>query len=161
MDHDSDEHGRSSASSGAEGRSGEPGEQDAAPPIVAGAFQFKDWWTTVWLRDGVPRWPERCACCGCGRDVQKAACAPRGEEDGREVHYPVCDFCLRHARTDENVVGWSALVSVIGAPVTLEEVGIPADGIPALAENAHGLAILWGIDEQYPVANIRKVLELA
>lgn len=99
---------------------GQPPAEDgiaSKPSIIAGAYHYKAWWTTVWLRDGQPRWPERCACCGSERDLQKATCAPPGDENAREVDYPICGFCLRHARMDQKVVGYSAVVSVVFSPL--------------------------------------------
>jgi len=49
----------------------------------------------------------------------------------------------------------------IKAPVRLSEVGIPADDIPQISENAHGLAKQWGIGALYPPATIAEILRLA
>lgn len=51
--------------------------------------------------------------------------------------------------------------SSIGTPVTLEEAHIPRDRIDAIAENAHGLAVLWGMGEEYPIETIAQILQNA
>lgn len=51
--------------------------------------------------------------------------------------------------------------SSIGTPVTLEEAQIPRDRIDAIAENAHGLAVLWGMGEEYPIETIAQILQNA
>ena len=49
----------------------------------------------------------------------------------------------------------------IGAPVTLEQGGIPREAIPALTDNAYGLALMWGLDAEYSKEDITRILELA
>lgn len=49
----------------------------------------------------------------------------------------------------------------IKAPVRLEEAGIPAADIAAIAGNAHELAKLWGIGDLYTAETIAAILELA
>jgi len=49
----------------------------------------------------------------------------------------------------------------IGAPVTLKDAGIPREGIKALAQNANGTAIVWGMSELYSVETITEILEKA
>lgn len=51
--------------------------------------------------------------------------------------------------------------SKIGAPITLKELNIPREGIEALAKNANGLAVLWGMGSHYPVKTIVEILEKA
>lgn len=47
----------------------------------------------------------------------------------------------------------------IGAPVTLEGLDIPRDAISDLADNAYGLATVWGINKLYPKETIVEILE--
>jgi len=49
----------------------------------------------------------------------------------------------------------------IKSPVRLGEAGIPAADIEKIADNAHGLAKLWGIGETYPPQVIGEILKLA
>jgi len=49
----------------------------------------------------------------------------------------------------------------INSPVRLQEAGIPAQDIEKIAENAHGLATLWGISELYTREHICEILRLA
>ncbi|MCP4148127.1 MAG: iron-containing alcohol dehydrogenase [bacterium] len=48
-----------------------------------------------------------------------------------------------------------------GAPVTLEEAKIPGEAISDLADNAYGLAKMWGLGELYSTESIAEILELA
>ncbi len=49
----------------------------------------------------------------------------------------------------------------IGTPITLEEGNIPREAISDLAENAHGLALTWGMGEKYTKEAIVEILEKA
>ena len=49
----------------------------------------------------------------------------------------------------------------IGAPVTLNELNIPKEGIKDLAANANALANVWGIGEVYSVEIIEEILKKA
>ena len=49
----------------------------------------------------------------------------------------------------------------IGAPVTLEMINIPREGIEALATNANGLANVWDMGDFYSVETITEILEKA
>ncbi len=49
----------------------------------------------------------------------------------------------------------------IGAPVRLAGVDIAAERVPEIAENAAGLARVWGIGEEYPAAVIEEILARA
>ncbi|MGE0156911.1 MAG: iron-containing alcohol dehydrogenase [Geobacter sp.] len=51
--------------------------------------------------------------------------------------------------------------SVIGAPVTFAQAGLSADAVGPIAENAFGIAKLWGMDQLYPQQRIAEVLKLA
>lgn len=51
--------------------------------------------------------------------------------------------------------------SVIGAPVTFEQAGLSADAVEPIAENAFGIAKLWGMDQLYPQQRIAEILKLA
>ena len=58
----------------------------------------------------------------------------------------------------EELENWFAK---IGAPVTLKDANIPREDIGALAENASGLAKMWGMDEAYSEEIITTILEKA
>ena len=58
----------------------------------------------------------------------------------------------------EKLENWFAK---IGAPVTLKDANIPREGIGTLAENASGLANMWGMGEAYSEEIITKILEKA
>lgn len=62
---------------------------------------------------------------------------------------------------DEGIVQLEAWFKKIGAPVTLDELNIPKEAISDLAENAFGLAKIWGMDELYPKELIADILALA
>ena len=49
----------------------------------------------------------------------------------------------------------------IGSPVCLADANIPREGIPALAENASQLALLWGMGSMYTKEIIVEILEKA
>lgn len=49
----------------------------------------------------------------------------------------------------------------IGSPVCLEDANIPREAIPALAENAAGLAVLWGMKSAYNKDVIIEILKKA
>lgn len=57
----------------------------------------------------------------------------------------------------EKLTGW---FSAIGSPVTLAEAGIPESGIDALADNAFGIARIWGMDQRYSRDSIVEILKL-
>ncbi|MGV1100499.1 iron-containing alcohol dehydrogenase [Thiovibrio sp. JS02] len=65
---------------------------------------------------------------------------------------------------DSGTAGIEALenwFASIKSPVRLHEARIPAEDIDMIAENAHGLATLWGIAELYTRENISEILRLA
>lgn len=49
----------------------------------------------------------------------------------------------------------------IGSPTTLEDAGIPREGIQELAQNANALATVWGIGDIYSSDTIVEILEKA
>lgn len=49
----------------------------------------------------------------------------------------------------------------IGTPITLAQVNIPRERISDIAQNAHALAVVWGMGELYSVEDIIAVLERA
>ncbi|MBE2888899.1 iron-containing alcohol dehydrogenase [Geobacter anodireducens] len=51
--------------------------------------------------------------------------------------------------------------SAIGAPVTFAQAGLSADAVDPIAENAFGIAKLWGMDQLYPKKRIAEILNLA
>lgn len=62
---------------------------------------------------------------------------------------------------DEGIKRLQDWFSKIGAPVTLREAGIPAEGIEELAENASQLAKIWGMGEIYSKDIIAQILQKA
>lgn len=62
---------------------------------------------------------------------------------------------------DEGIAALEAWFSSIGTPTTLAEANIPRERIAEIAENAHGLAVLWGMGEAYPAETISRILENA
>ncbi|MEW6218198.1 MAG: iron-containing alcohol dehydrogenase [Thermodesulfobacteriota bacterium] len=64
-------------------------------------------------------------------------------------------------RAADAISGLETWFRAIKAPTRLGEVHIPAADIPALAENAHGLARQWGLADVYTPATIGQILELA
>ena len=62
---------------------------------------------------------------------------------------------------EEGITALENWFSSIGAPVTLKTVNIPREDIDAIAENAHELAILWGMGEAYSSKTIAKILSNA
>ncbi len=66
--------------------------------------------------------------------------------------------------TDDGDAGIKKLTewfSSIGAPVTFAEAGLSADAIDPIAENAFGIAKLWGMDQRYSKERIAEILKLA
>lgn len=51
--------------------------------------------------------------------------------------------------------------SKIGSPITLEQAGIPQDGIDKLAKNASDMGVLWGMSEMYSKDIVVNILEKA
>ena len=49
----------------------------------------------------------------------------------------------------------------IKSPIRLEEANIPKSDIPKIAENAHGLASLWGMGGFYTQSVIEQILQNA
>jgi len=62
---------------------------------------------------------------------------------------------------EEGIEALKLWFACINAPTSLADVRIPASDIPAIAENAEGLAKLWGMDELYTRKNIADILHLA
>ena len=62
---------------------------------------------------------------------------------------------------DAGIEKLEAWFAKIGSPVTLKDAGIPREAIDALAENAAGLAKLWGMGGLYPKEVIAEILEKA
>ncbi|WP_345978965.1 iron-containing alcohol dehydrogenase [Sulfurimonas sp. HSL3-2] len=62
---------------------------------------------------------------------------------------------------DEGIKRLESWFSKIGAPVTLNEAGIPNDAIEELSENASGLAKVWGMGESYSKEVIKEILQKA
>lgn len=51
--------------------------------------------------------------------------------------------------------------TAIKTPVRLSDAGIPVADIDRIADNASGLAVLWGLDKDYPKETIVEILQLA
>jgi len=62
------------------------------------------------------------------------------------------------ARGIEKLESW---FTKIGAPVSLKDANIPREGIKDLAENANGLAKMWGMGDLYSEEIITEILEKA
>ena len=62
---------------------------------------------------------------------------------------------------DEGINTLEKWFNAIGAPTTLEEANIPREQISEIAENAHGLAVLWGMGEEYSTPTIAEILRNA
>lgn len=61
----------------------------------------------------------------------------------------------------EGIVMLKRWYSSIGTPITLAQANIPKEAIGNIAQNAHGLAMVWGMGEEYSVEDIVAVLERA
>jgi hypothetical protein len=62
---------------------------------------------------------------------------------------------------DEGIAALEAWFGSIGTPVRLSQASIPRERIPEIAENAHALAILWGMGEEYDAQTIARILSHA
>lgn len=62
---------------------------------------------------------------------------------------------------DEGIKKLENWFNKIGAPTTLKEVNISKEGIEELAENAYGLATVWGISQLYSKEVITEILKKA
>lgn len=62
---------------------------------------------------------------------------------------------------DAGIHALESWFSKIGSPITLEQAGIPKNGIKDLAENAADMGILWGMGEMYNKDIIIEILEKA
>jgi len=60
---------------------------------------------------------------------------------------------------DEGITSLKRWFGTIGTPISLSQVNIPREMIPAIAENAHALGKVWGMGELYTVKDIIEVLE--
>ncbi|MHB8099509.1 MAG: iron-containing alcohol dehydrogenase [Sulfuricurvum sp.] len=62
---------------------------------------------------------------------------------------------------DEGIAALENWFNSIGAPITLSEANISHESISDIAENAHGLAVLWGMGEEYSSKTIATILQNA
>ncbi len=62
---------------------------------------------------------------------------------------------------DEGITALENWFNSIGAPITLSAANISRERIDDIAENAHGLAVLWGMGEEYSSATIAEILRNA
>lgn len=62
---------------------------------------------------------------------------------------------------DEGIAALEKWFSSIKTPTTLAEADIPRKRIAEIAENAHGLAVLWGMGQEYSSATIAEILQNA
>ena len=62
---------------------------------------------------------------------------------------------------EEGIDALERWFACINTPTRLGKVNIPAADIPKIAENAEGLAKLWGIAETYNKQTIAEILRLA
>lgn len=59
---------------------------------------------------------------------------------------------------DEGITALEKWFDSIGAPISLAKGNIPRDAISDIAQNAYGLAKLWGMGDEYSVSSIEAVL---
>jgi hypothetical protein len=62
---------------------------------------------------------------------------------------------------EEGITMLKRWFGTIGTPITLAQANIPRERISDIAQNAHSLAILWGMGEIYSVEDIKAILENA
>lgn len=62
---------------------------------------------------------------------------------------------------DAGITKLTEWFSAIGAPVTFAQAGLSADAVEPIAENAFGIAKLWGLDQLFPQQRIAEILKLA
>lgn len=62
---------------------------------------------------------------------------------------------------EEGITMLKRWFGTIGTPITLTQANIPRERISDIAQNAHSLAILWGMGEIYSVEDIKAILERA
>jgi hypothetical protein len=62
---------------------------------------------------------------------------------------------------DEGISALENWFNSIGAPITLTAANISCERIGDIAENAHGLAVLWGMGEEYSSETIATILQNA
>jgi len=65
------------------------------------------------------------------------------------------------ADADAGITRLTEWFSAIGAPVTFAQAGLSDDAVDPIAENAFGIAKLWGMDQLYPQQRIADILKLA
>ncbi|MDP3265715.1 MAG: iron-containing alcohol dehydrogenase [Sulfuricurvum sp.] len=62
---------------------------------------------------------------------------------------------------DEGITSLQRWFDFIGAPVSLPKGNIPREAIPEIAQNAYGLAKMWGMGDAYCVQSIEDILGYA
>jgi hypothetical protein len=62
---------------------------------------------------------------------------------------------------DEGITSLQRWFDSIGAPVSLPKGNIPREAIPEIAQNAYGLAKMWGMGDAYSVPSIEDILGYA
>jgi len=62
---------------------------------------------------------------------------------------------------DTGIAKLTEWFSSIGAPVTFAQAGLSADAVEPIAENAFGIAKLWGLDQLFPQQRIAEILKMA
>lgn len=62
---------------------------------------------------------------------------------------------------DEGITALQRWFDSIGAPVSLPKGNIPREAIPDIAQNAYGLAKMWGMGDAYSVQSIEDILGYA
>ena len=68
-------------------------------------------------------------------------------------------FALESA--DEGIYALEAWFKKIGSPVTLAELNIQKEDIPAIAKNAYHIAQTWGYAKNYSIESIQEILNKA
>lgn len=62
---------------------------------------------------------------------------------------------------DDSIIELEAWFNKIGTPTRLSHANISAEGIDALAQNAYGVAQVWGMSELYSQEQIKEILQKA
>lgn len=57
---------------------------------------------------------------------------------------------------EEGIGAFEEWLKSMGCPIRLEDAGIPASDIPAIAENAYALSVTWGMSDFYTVDVIKR-----
>lgn len=120
------------------GRTGEV--VDSRGPGVVGAFNFKDWYVTIWFRDPAFAMPPGCACCRDPLATERATISWTIPPETRSVEYSLCSSCKRHAQLDERAIG----LAVGGAALVLASI-VWVNGLLVLRRGVWLSLMIYGI----------------